>query len=66
MFKKINNKEFFTSSESLHKSEVNKHARDSDENMTTMSRCRHLNVTKDLMEQFVNNLNLFSKREKKG
>lgn len=66
MFKKINNKEFFTSSKSLHKSEVNKHARDSDENMTTMSRCRHLNVTKDLMEQFVNNLNLFSSREKKG
>lgn len=66
MFKKTNNEKFFTSPKSPHKSEMNKHARNSDENMITMSRCRHLNAIKNLTEQFVNNFNLFPSKEKKG
>jgi hypothetical protein len=45
---------------------VNEHARDSDENMITMSGCRHSNAVKDLTKQFANNFNLFPSKAKKG
>jgi hypothetical protein len=45
---------------------VNEHARDSDENMITMSGCRHSNPIEDLTKQFANNFNLFPSKEKKG
>ncbi len=45
---------------------MNRHAKDSDESMTTMSRCKHLNVIKDLTKQFANNFSLSLSKEKKG
>jgi hypothetical protein len=45
---------------------MNRHAKDSDESMTTMSGCRNLSVIKDLTKQFVNNFSLVPSKEKKG
>jgi len=45
---------------------VNKHAKDSDESVTTILGCRHLSVIKDLTKEFANNLNLSPSKEKKG
>jgi hypothetical protein len=44
---------------------VNRHARDSEDNMTTMLRCRHLNAIDDLIKQFANNFILLASKEKK-
>jgi hypothetical protein len=44
---------------------VYRHAKDSDESMTTMSGCKNLNVIKDLTKQFANNFSFFPSKGKK-
>jgi hypothetical protein len=50
MSKETNTEKFFTQPKSPKKSDVNRHARDSEDNKTTLSRCKHLNVIKELIE----------------
>ncbi len=66
MLREINTKIFFTMLRSLKKSDVNQHITDSEDNKTTLSRCRHSNVMEELMEQFANNFNLHASKEKKN
>ncbi len=66
MSKETNSEKFFTSLESPRKNDVNRHAKDSEDNITTMSRCRHSSTIKDLIKQFVNNFNLLASKEKRG
>jgi hypothetical protein len=42
------------------------HARDNENNITIMSRCKHSSATKDLMKQFANNFNLLASKKKKN
>ncbi len=51
MSEKTNNEELFIPLESPQKSDVNRHARNSENNMTTMLGWRHSNVIDDLMEK---------------
>jgi hypothetical protein len=48
MSKETNSEKFFIPPESLQKSDVNRHATDSEDNMTIMLRCRHMNAIDDL------------------
>jgi hypothetical protein len=48
MSKETNSEKLFTPPKSPKKSDVNRHARDSENNMTTMLGCRHLNAIDDL------------------
>jgi len=66
MFEKTNSEKLFTPAESIQKSDVNRHARNSEDNMTTTLGCRHLNVIDDLRNQFANNFSLFALKEKNG
>jgi hypothetical protein len=50
MSKKTNNEKLFIPLKNLRKNDVNKHAKDSEEIMTIMSRCKHSSTIKDLME----------------
>ncbi len=53
--------------ESPQKNDVNRHAKDGEDNITTMARCKHLSAIKDLMKQFVDNFSLFASKDlKKG
>ncbi len=36
------------------------HAKDNEDNMTIVSKCKHLSTIDDLTEYFVNNLNLLA------
>ncbi len=66
MLGETNNDEFFTLPESPKKSDVNRHVRDSEDNKTTLSRCKHSSTMKEVMEQFINNFNLHASKEKKS
>ncbi len=66
MSKETNNEELFILPKSPLKSDVNRHARDNEDNITTMLRCKHSSTMDDLMEQLANNFNLLISREKKG
>jgi hypothetical protein len=66
MSKETNTEKFFTLPKSLQKSDVNRHVRDSEDNITTLSRCRHSSVIENLMEEFVDNFSLLASKEKKG
>ncbi len=66
MSKETNTEKFFTQPKSPKKSDVNRHARDSEDNKTTLSRCKHLNVIKELIEQFVKNFSILASKNKKG
>ncbi len=50
MYAKTNNEKLFIPLKNPQKSDVNKHARDSEEIMTIMSRCMHSSAIKGLME----------------
>jgi hypothetical protein len=50
MLGETNNDEFFTLPESPKKSDVNRHVRDSEDNKTTLSRCKHSSTMKEVME----------------
>jgi hypothetical protein len=45
------------------KNDVNRHAKDGEDNITTMARCKHFSVIKDLMKQFVDNFSLFASKD---
>ncbi len=66
MSKKTNIEELFISLESPQKSDVNRHARNSEDNKTTLLGCNHLNVIEKLTKQFADNFNLLTSKEKKG
>jgi hypothetical protein len=66
MFEKTNSEKFFTPPESPQTSDVNRHAKDSEDKMTTMLGCRHLNAIDDLTKQFANNFTLLASKEKNG
>jgi len=50
MSKETNIEEFFTRPKSPQISDVNKHAGDSEDNKTTLSRCKHSNAIQELIE----------------
>jgi hypothetical protein len=50
MLIETNNEKFFTLPKNPKKNDVNRHARNSENNITTMLRCRHLNAIGDLMK----------------
>jgi hypothetical protein len=52
--------------ESLQKSDVKRHARDTENNITTMLGCKHLNAIEDLMEYFTNYFSLLAFKEING
>jgi len=66
MPKETNIEELLTLLESLQKSDVNRHARDSENNKTTLLGCRHLSIIEELTKKFVNNFNLFASKKKNG
>lgn len=45
---------------------MNRHARDSENSMTSMLGCRHLNAIDDLTKQFANNFSLLASKEESG
>jgi hypothetical protein len=47
MSKKIDIEEFFTPLKNLQKSDVNRHARNNEDNKTTLTGCMHLNVIEE-------------------
>jgi hypothetical protein len=65
MSEKTNNEEFFTPPKSLQKNDVKRHARDRENNITTMLGCKHSNAIKNLMKKFVDNFSLLTSKEKK-
>ncbi len=65
MSKKTYSEQFFILLESPKKSEVNRHGKDSDENMKTMSACKYSNVIQDLTKQFVKRFSLLRSKGKK-
>jgi hypothetical protein len=66
MLEETNIEEFFALPKSPKKSDVNKHTRDNENNISTMLRCMNLSAIEYLMEQFANNFNLFASKDKKG
>jgi hypothetical protein len=66
MSKETNNEKCFTLPKSLQKSDVNRHVRDSEDNITTLSGCTHSSVIENLMEEFAENFSLLASKEKKG
>jgi hypothetical protein len=48
MSKETNTKKFFTLLENPQKSDVNKHAKDTEDSKTSLSGCRHWNAIKEL------------------
>ncbi len=66
MFEETNSEKLFTPAKSFQKSDVNRHAKNTEDNMTTMLGCRHLNVIDDLTNQFANNFSLLTSKEKNG
>jgi hypothetical protein len=65
MFEETKSEKFFIPLESPQKSELNKYARDNDESMRTMSRCRHSSVIEDLRNNLQIILVFFLPKEKK-
>ncbi len=57
---------FFTSPKSPKKIDVNRHAINSENNITIVLKCMHLNVIKDLRKQFVDNFSFLTSKEKEG
>jgi hypothetical protein len=66
MSKETNIENFFTLPKSLQKSDVNRHARNNEDNKTTLLGCMHLNAIEKLTKQFADNFNLRTSKEKKG
>ncbi len=63
MLEKTNNEEFFILPKSFQKNDMNRCAKDSENNIITMSGCKHSSSIENLMEQFVDNFTfLVSKR----
>jgi hypothetical protein len=50
MSKENNSEKIFTLLKSPQKNDVNRHAKDSEDNITIMSRCRHSSRIEDLIE----------------
>jgi membrane carboxypeptidase/penicillin-binding protein PbpC len=65
MLEETNIEEFFILPENPQKSDVNRHAINSEDRKKTLSRCKHLSTIKELMEQFANNFNLPASNKKK-
>jgi hypothetical protein len=66
MLEKTNNGEFFISPKSFQQNDMNRRARDSENNIITMSGCKHSSSIENLMEQFVDNFTFLVSKEKKG
>jgi hypothetical protein len=64
MSKKTNTEIIFTPSKSLRKSDVNRHARNSENNKTTLSGCKHLSAIDELMNS-LQTISNFSHPKKK-
>ncbi len=58
--------EVFTPPKRPQKSDVNRHAKDSENNKTTLSGGRHSSVIEKWTKQYANNFSLPTSKEKKG
>jgi hypothetical protein len=65
MLEKTNNEKLFILPKSLQKN-VNMHAKDSENNITTMLGCKHSSAIEDLTKQFVDNFSCLASKKKKG
>jgi hypothetical protein len=65
MSKETNIEKFFTPPKSPQKSDVNRHAKYSENNKTTLSRGMHSNTIEELTKQVVNNFSLPTSKERK-